>query len=170
MDYSPETLEKQYNALPDDVKTAISSEETATKLRGIAEQNGLLEDRVETLINETGFVMLGLTHPSSFVANLTTKMGISRENAQKIAAGVNEFIFSPIRDSLKKIHNIGGAATPTQTPETAQKTLDTLNDASMQHAEKLAKITAQPPEEIRAVPTQQQQHPYHGGDPYREQS
>ena len=170
MDYSPETLEKQYNALPDDIKSAISSEETAVTLRGIAEQNGLLEDRTETLVSETGFVLLGLTHPSLFTANLTTKMGISRESAQNIASQVNELIFSPLRDSLKKIHNIGSGAAPTQKVGAQQNTTDTSGDPSMQHAEKLTKVTVRPPEEIHAVPAQPYQHPYHSGDPYREQA
>ncbi|TSC61695.1 MAG: hypothetical protein G01um101448_213 [Parcubacteria group bacterium Gr01-1014_48] len=190
MDYTPEMLEKQFNLVPDDVKNALSSEATATALQEIGEKNGLLEDRIESLVNETGFVMLGLTHPSSFVSNLTTKMGISRENAQRIAAQVNESIFMPIRESLKKIYNIGGAGgqpktvAPKVEPPASQNREEMLRaiedtpkkvdispaDPSIaQHAEKLEKITIRPPEEIRAIDQQPQQRPpYHEGDPYRE--
>lgn len=182
MDYTPELLEKQFNLIPDDVKNALSSEATAVTLREIGEKNGLLEDRINSLINETGLVMLGITHPSSFVSNLTTKMGISRENAQRIAAQVNESIFMPIRDSLKKIHNIGSAGGPSQTTPSREEVLHAIEDtpkkvdispadpSTAQHAEKLEKITVRPPEEIHAVDQQPQQKPppYHEGDPYRE--
>jgi hypothetical protein len=131
--------------------------------------------------------MLGLTHPSSFVSSLTTKMGISRENAQRIAAQINESVFMPVRESLKKIHNIGSAQTSgaggqAQAAPSREEVLHAIEDAPkkldvspgdvaiQQHAEKLEKSTVRPPEEIRAVDEQPQQgqRPYHEGDPYRE--
>ena len=175
MDYTPEIIEEKFDALPDDIKNTLTSEETANALKGIGTKNGLLEDRMTILINETGFVMLGLTHPSQFVGNLTTAMGISRENAQRIAAAVNESVFAPIRESLKRIHNIGMPV-----DASALSTLDTGNTkkldiepAVLPHAEKLENITMRPREEIHPLDEhveQQGGRPQNisSGDPYRE--
>ncbi len=170
MDYTPEILEEKFDALPDDVKNVLSSEQTSKVLDDIGTQNGLLEDRIEILVNETGFVLLGLSHPSQFVSNLATNMGISRENAEHIAKAVNEAVFAPIRESLKKIHHIG---TPNSMPQGAdtQKKIDITPDpASVPHADKLEKVTIRPPEEIHAVDqTKKNERPFSlGGDPYRE--
>jgi len=182
-DYSPEALEKRYAELPEDVRIALSSEETAMNLTAIGEKHGLLEDRLDTLVNETGYVMLGLTHPSVFIQNLTTKMGISRENAQQIAEEVNNAIFRPIRDSLKRIHGIGAeAASQAHSDQVgALKKEDVLREiedtpkysanspAVEAHAEKLQKLTASPQETVHIQNEKNTEGPsYRGEDPYRE--
>lgn len=175
MDYTPEIIEQKFNALPDDVKNVLSSEQTAAALDEIGTKNGLLEDRVDVLVNETGYILLGLSHPSQFIGNLTTKMGISRENAEHIAKAVNEEIFAAVRESLKKIHNIG---TPGAVPQSnvgsagTQKKLDITGDrASMQHTDKLEKVTIWPPEEIHVVDEIEEKYERPNApaeDPYRE--
>lgn len=184
MNYSSEELERRYAALPDDVKNAISSEEVAMQLSAIGEKHGLLEDRVEVLVSETGYVMLGMTHPSAFIQNLTTRMGISRDSAQAIAEEVNQTIFKPVRESLKKIHGMSGTATPAASPAPTQtlKKEDVLreiedpakapteNPVVMEHAEILQKVTVHPVEgmDIRPAGRTENGGSYRTDDPYRE--
>ena len=102
-----EQLIKRYKNLPPDLKDAMFSEEVTDKIMNISNKYGLYVDKMGDLGNEIGRVMLGLTHPKDFIANLSKRLGVDMEKAKSIAKDVNEQIFGPVRESLKKLHKIG---------------------------------------------------------------
>jgi hypothetical protein len=107
MDYTAKQLSDKFFILPKEIQNTISSAEVAKTIQAIAQKHGLHVDKTGELGDETGRVMLGVTHPKNFVANLTRRLGLSSEKATEIALDVNRQIFRPIRESLKKIHGIG---------------------------------------------------------------
>ncbi len=90
--------------LPSDIQTAVGSVSSVDILNSIAKKFALTIDRLGELADETWLVMLGVTHPTEFIGNLEKRLGIERAKASQIAGEINEQIFLPIRESLKKIH------------------------------------------------------------------
>jgi hypothetical protein len=109
-----DTFEDEFNALPEGLKEALASPETAQVIEGIGKKFLLHLDVVDTLFDEIGLVMLGITLPREFVGNLRKRLGVSESVVTAIALEVNEKIFQPIRDSLKELHGSEGEL-PTET-------------------------------------------------------
>jgi hypothetical protein len=104
MKFTPQQLRERYLKLPKDVQDAIFSVDSAEIIQDIANKNNLVIDKMGELADETGLVMLGITKPSEYVKNLTGRLGIDSNTAQKIGDEINSRIFSPIRESLKEIY------------------------------------------------------------------
>jgi len=116
-----QTFLKRYKNLPEDVKQAYGSVEVTEQLQNIGKKHQLHIDQVGALVDEVGWVMIGVTHPSNFVKKVAERLAIDKEQARKIAAEVNEQVFRPIRESLKRIHSIGDVVDE-ETRDKEQKT------------------------------------------------
>jgi hypothetical protein len=101
--YTPEQIQKRFESLPEDVKEAISSIDTTNTILEIGRSNSIQIDELGELVDETGLVMLGFTKPSDFVSNIESRLGVSKEIAEKLVKEINEKILLKIRESLKKI-------------------------------------------------------------------
>lgn len=108
--YTPQQLREIYLKLPEDVKEAMFSVDTAEIIRNIGEKHKLMIDKIGELADETGLVMLGLAHPSEFISHLADRLGVEKEKAKEIAEETNSKVFFPIRENLKKIHGVEEAA------------------------------------------------------------
>jgi hypothetical protein len=106
MPKTPKELRELYLKLPEDLKYAIFSVDVAEALGAIGKKYNLLLDKVGLLADETGLVMLGVTHPREYISSLSQKLGVDSQTARKIAEDVNEQIFRKVRESLKKLHGI----------------------------------------------------------------
>ncbi len=104
---TPDEFRKKYAELPQNLREAYGSIKTTEILEEIGKKHGLLIDQLGELVDETGYLMLGATPPSGYISKLTSAVGIEREKAREIAAEVNERVFKPIRDALKRVHKIG---------------------------------------------------------------
>src|SRR3989338_782676 len=104
--YTEERLQEKFESLPDDVKGAITSTNIDEVLQEIGQKYKIHLDKLEDLSDETGLVMLGLTHPKNYLSHLKGRLEIPEDLAREMVAEVNEKIFKPIKDSLLKIHNI----------------------------------------------------------------
>ena len=120
MDADPKKLEKiteKYLDLPEDVQKAMFSSTTSDAIFEIGKKYDLIIDKMGELADETGLVMLGITKPNEFIRNLENRLGVPAKKAKEIAEDINQKVFSPIRESLKKIHGISPApVTPPPTP------------------------------------------------------
>ncbi len=104
--YSNEQLMTAFKMLPNDVREAILSVNTAEVIKQTADKYKLMIDKAGQLADETGLVMLGLTHPNQFIADLAERLEIDKKLAKEIAEEINSRIFFPVRENLKKIHQI----------------------------------------------------------------
>ena len=95
------------NVLPDDVQKAVASVEVTKQIQTIGQKHQLHVDTVGALLDETQRVMKGGTHPKDYIRNLTKRLSVQDAKAKEIAVDINEQIFRPVRESLKKIHKIG---------------------------------------------------------------
>mgnify|MGYP001617430965 CR=1 FL=1 len=104
--FTEEQIAQMYDNLPEDLKDAIFGLEMNEIVERIGRENQLNIEQIGELANETGMVMLGVTHPNEFIANLAERLEADKEKARIIAQEINEQIFKPVRESLRKIHNM----------------------------------------------------------------
>lgn len=104
--YTQEQLQKRYEGLPEDLKRAIYSVETADAIQEISKKYGLMIDQMGELAAETGLLMLGFTSPKDYIKNISARAGADIDTAKKIAEEINTEIFSKVKEHLKKLHGI----------------------------------------------------------------
>ena len=104
--FTDQQIAQMYDELPEDLKDAIFSIDTTSVVNMIGRKHSLAIDKIGDLANETGMVMLGVTHPNDFIGNLADRLEVDKEKARTIAQEINEQIFKKVRDSLRKIHNM----------------------------------------------------------------
>ena len=104
--FTEEQIAKMYDNLPEDLKDAIFGLEMNEIVEKIGRENHLNIEQIGDLANETGMVMLGVTHPNEFIGNLADRLEVDKEKARAIAGEINEQVFKKVRESLRKIHNM----------------------------------------------------------------
>jgi len=104
--FTEEQIAQMYDNLPEDLKDAIFGLEMNEIVEKIGRENQLNIEQIGDLANETGMVMLGVTHPNEFIGNLADRLEVDKEKARAIGGEINEQIFKKVRESLRKIHNI----------------------------------------------------------------
>ena len=109
-------LKEKYQNLPQDLRDAIFSVDSANVIRQTGGKYNLMIDKIGELADETGMVMLGATHPKEFIPNLENRLGVSKATARKIAEEINSQIFAKVRESLKKVHGMGETKTAVPPP------------------------------------------------------
>jgi len=120
---------ERFRDLPEDLQKAIFSPNTADAILAAGKNSGIAIDKIGELADETGLVMLGITPPGEFIRNLTRRLELDPEKAKAVAEEINQKIFQPVRESLKKVHGLGEAPkAPTQPDATKQKPLPTRSD------------------------------------------
>jgi len=110
--HTQEQILEKYKNLPLDVQEAIFSVDTANIIQKISRDNNLNVEKMGILADETGLLMLGITHPNEFIPNLANRLEIDKQTASKIGQEINTQIFAKIRESLKKIHEQGSSVPP----------------------------------------------------------
>lgn len=109
MKLNVETYNQAIKKIPIEIWEVMSSEETTEKTILISKKYNLHVDQIGTLSSHIGMVMTGLLKPKDFIPELVIELKLDQETANKVAQEVNEQIFKPIRDSLKKIHGLDGS-------------------------------------------------------------
>lgn len=104
--YTEEEIIEKYKELPPDVRDAIFGVDSTRTIEEIGKKYKLTIDKLGDLSNEIRVLMLGITEPKDFISNISRRLGVDKKMAHDITAEVNEKIFSKIRESLKRIHNI----------------------------------------------------------------
>jgi len=108
-DISNPLLKKRYLKflqLPQKLRETIPSVETADKIRAAAEKNKLSKDQLWDFSYIVGMVLLGETNITEFVKEIRDKCGLNEETARQVARDINQSVFLPVKEELKKIHNI----------------------------------------------------------------
>ncbi len=91
---------EKFESLPDDLKSALTSEEVDASIQGVAKKHFLHIDQASELADETGLVMLGLTKTDEYINNLKERLNIPQQKASEIAKDIDEKVLRPIKASL----------------------------------------------------------------------
>lgn len=96
----------KYFQLPQDLRQIMFAVETADKIRVISQKNNLNKDQLWWASHTVGMILLGETNIVDFVKTLQEKCGLAEEPARQLARDINQDIFLPVKESLKKIHQV----------------------------------------------------------------
>jgi len=96
----------KYFQLPPDLRQVIFAVETADKIRKAAKKNNLNDDQLWWASYITGMILLGEMPIVDFVKDLQKKCNLTEESARQLARDINQVIFLPVKESLKKVHQI----------------------------------------------------------------
>jgi len=183
--YSTDEAKKRYESLPSEIKNLIYSPEMSFTVQQIGQKNKLHIDQIDSLNTEIGQVMLGFVKTEEFLPALMEMLGIERAQADSIAKDVNDMLFLKIRESMKKVAEMGSMSptsstpvtpTPVSAPVTAPlliQKLPEMHSADLMLTQKTASVAPaqQPTTDNKQQTTGNQQPPKpqnYKADPYRE--
>ena len=89
-DTKTKNFQELFEKLPQDIKEAMYGIDSSEAIQSISKKYNLLIDKMGILSEETGLVMLGLTHPKDFISNLAKRLQVDQLTAKSIAQDVNE--------------------------------------------------------------------------------
>jgi len=128
MKYTKQEIKKAVRALPENLQDALSSTEATDAIISIQKKYNLHVDQAGELADQATLVKVGLAHPIDFIKNVREGLHVSDEVARQIAQDVNEQIFRPIRESLKRLHGLKtGGEEEMKPPQAPNTTLLTPN-------------------------------------------
>ena len=99
-------LNTNFSALSDELRTHFASIKTVEKIIEISVKYQLSEKSTSQLSYIIAMVLLGKLNIVDFVKILQKNYNLEREQARQLARDINSEIFLPVKDDLKKIHNI----------------------------------------------------------------
>lgn len=103
-EYTEEEFWKLYEKLPQELKDAIFSGETADRIRSICERYNIEEKNIPEMAKQIGNVLLGLLPPDDFSNVLELELKIDKEVTEKMMREINRFIFYPIKPALEQLY------------------------------------------------------------------
>lgn len=101
-EYTREQLWKLFEKLPEELKEAIFSEETANNIWNICERNTIKE--VSKVAKLVGDVLLGLLPPGDFQESLEKELKLEKEVAKKLSFETNRYIFRSVKETLRSLY------------------------------------------------------------------
>ena len=96
----------KYLQLPQDLRQIMFNEEIADKIHQAGEKNNLNENQLWWASHTAGMIILGETNIVNFVKTLQEKCKLTEEPARQLARDINQAIFLPVKENLKKIHKV----------------------------------------------------------------
>ncbi len=103
------TIRKRYGIyfqLPPEMRNLFFNENTANQVREIGLKNNLDREQLVQASYVTGLILLGETNIVNFVKSLQKECGLAEEPARQLARDINQTIFLPVKENLKKIHRV----------------------------------------------------------------
>ena len=157
MKYSSEELNERFQTLPEELKNAIVSVDTAKIISEAGKRYALHIDQIGKIAEEVGFVLLGLSHPTEFVSKLTKALGIERVVVSQIASDINDKIFLKVRETLRGVDS--GLNKKEESMDDSGPT--PLKDALLQAIENPESITKKPiPAKPESIPLVEIKNPH----------
>ncbi len=89
--------------LPKDSQQAIESLDWLAKIEEIGKANGLEDENIENLAIETALVISAVNPSNEYIDNIEDEIGLTKDEAEKIAGEAMEKIFKPIAQKREEI-------------------------------------------------------------------
>ncbi len=115
--YRKEELWKLFEKLPQELKEAVFSQETADHIFNICDRNNIEE--MPKVAYYVGLVLMGTLLPTDFQKTIEEELKIEESVAKSIATEINRFIFYPVRPALEQLHSMEMGQTQTEKPAEA---------------------------------------------------
>ena len=132
--YTQEEILKLFKKLPEELKEAIYSDETANHILDICERNKIEKGSIGVMVSD---VLYGLLPLNEFQKTIEQELKLEEEKAKKITREVSRFIFYPVRIYLEKLYEI--EITPYTTPSPSVENESTREKIATEKDEEIEK-------------------------------
>ncbi len=129
-----EKIEKQLEKVSPIVKRFFFSTDVAEGIAKIGEDHGLLLDQVGDLIEETGYMLIGLKPAKSFVDTISNKLKINKKIAIDISSEINDTVLKDVREEIRKLNDSENAEIAPDTRDTPPENLPTGTVSAIEQA------------------------------------
>ena len=102
--YTKDELWKIYEKLPQELREAVFSEQTADDILNSCERNDV--ERVSDVAHYTGFILMGLILPQDFAKTLQERVALPKDTAESVARDINRLVFYPVKPALEQLHRM----------------------------------------------------------------
>ncbi len=100
--YSQKNLQQLYENLPEDLKEALFSKESAVSIRKACKNTGIDKNEDVNKVSErVGYVLLGIIGPEEMEKNLIEEMGLKKITARRIRIEITKSVFAPVKKTLE---------------------------------------------------------------------
>lgn len=104
--HSQQLIEERYQKLPEELKQAIYGEDIALKIFDFGRKYGITIEKNGFLAEEIAYILLGLSKPEDFSKFIKERLDFDDEETTEIVKDVNQQILYPLRESLKRAHQM----------------------------------------------------------------
>ena len=104
--FPKEKLQEIYEILPQDLKEALFSQETAETINDVCSENEIGEKQISRIIEYVGYVLLGLVSPNDFEKTIKENLFLKEDLASRINRQITRLVFFPLKTSLELIYKI----------------------------------------------------------------
>ena len=104
--YSEKQLWDLFDKLPDDLKDAIFSEDTADSIFSICQRYKVEDKKISKVAELAGNSLMGLLPPDELQVSLEEEVALDPETAKKVSQEINRFIFYPVKRTLSSFYEI----------------------------------------------------------------
>jgi hypothetical protein len=108
MDNDDQNLKEQLSTLPREVQAALTSPETARRIKEIGNKFDLKMDQVSVLFDLTADILFGTISSKDFVSLFMEQAEVDQKKAFAVAQKLNAEIFDRLRLSLREAQDNGG--------------------------------------------------------------
>lgn len=98
-------LKTRFELLPTELQQVILSSDYQMKLFEVAKKHKLTYEKLGQLELETTMVILGMTPPDEYKAEVAEQMNLSGADLDNVVMEINEQVFQPIREKLMGIYS-----------------------------------------------------------------
>jgi len=104
--YTSQQIEQALKNLPEELKEAVFSMETADAIWNACTRQKIIDERMTKIAEYTGYVLMGLMLPQEFEQILQKEIKLSKRTTEELSREINRFIFYPVEAALEKLYKI----------------------------------------------------------------
>lgn len=108
-----ESIKQVMQTLPAPIRNYLAQGKYTPVAKSLMSKYGLRIDQAGILEREIMLLLMGIEDPSEFATALTEEGALTSDAVQKIVADVNQLIFVPLREEMRRV---GNAPSPQQAP------------------------------------------------------
>lgn len=104
--YTPQQIDKALEKLPDELKEAVFSMETADAIWQACTKQKITDERMTKIAEYAGYVLMGLLLPQEFQEKLQKEIKLPKKAAEELGREINRFVFYPVKPALEELYRI----------------------------------------------------------------
>lgn len=127
--YDPDKLWPIYDKLPEELKEAIFSENTANHINDICQRNEVGDEEMGEIAKYVGYVLLGVLKRGELSETLKEETKLTKDQIKKVSREIDRFIFFPLKASLDSIFPDEEWSEKYDIAKTEQNSMDTYRES-----------------------------------------